>query len=79
MFRVGDLVQHTESGETGIVLKVRRREIASPHPNYRGKHPPIEGKVMNLVEVMWSNGTLDLHEAELLIKIKRNLVQDKRS
>ena len=74
-FRSGDLVQHAESGDTGIVLKVKRREIASPHTNYKGKNPPVEIKVMHLVEVMWSRGELDLHDANLLVKIEKNSSQ----
>ena len=60
--REGDLVvmsdktDMNDGGETGIVLKIRKREIASPHPNYRGKHPPIELKVVETVEVLWSQG-----------------------
>ena len=53
VLRVGDLVVFRTSlnGDAwapddefppGIVINVKRRETASPHPNYSGKHPPIE-------------------------------------
>ena len=75
--REGDLVVpnydtiENDNLETGIVLKVKKREVASPHPNYRGKHPPIEVKVEHRVDVMWGRGEITTHLAENLRRIKK--------
>ena len=75
--REGDLVVHAidpiESNnlETGIVLKIQKREVASPHPNYRGKHPPIEVRVEHRVDVMWCHGEITTHLVENLRRVKR--------
>lgn len=86
VLRVGDLVIFRTSldGDAwapddefppGIVINVKRRETASPHPNYSGKHPPIELKVEELAEVMWPDGvhthsTADLKRVKKKVKSK---------
>jgi len=76
--REGDLVVMSNGTDvedrdtTGIVLKIRKREVATPHPNYRGKHPPIEVKVIETVEVLWGHGQIDSHDARSLERVKKN-------
>ena len=71
--RVGDLVTHcsNEDKDTGIVIRIKKREVASPHPNYKGKNPPIELKVVESVEVMWGDSDISTHDALTLERVKR--------
>ncbi len=79
VFRIGDLVTFRTPVDDdnlvspGIIIKVRRREIASPHPNYRGRHPPIELKVEEIAEVMWSAGVIDTHNTTDLKRVKKKV------
>ena len=71
--RVGDLVllEGTYNLVPGLVIKTRKREVASPHPNFRGKHLPVEVKVERKAEVVWPNGEVGWHPYESLIKVKK--------
>ena len=71
--RVGDLVvlDGAYSLVPGLVIKTRKREVASPHPNFRGKHPPVEIKVERKAEVVWPDGEVAWHPHEALIKVEK--------
>ena len=71
--RVGDLVllDGAYNLVPGLVIKTRKREVASPHPNFRGKHPPVEVKVERKAEVVWPDGEVGWHLYETLIKVKK--------
>ena len=75
--REGDLVILREENKyedkihpPGLVIKVKKREVASPHPNYRGKHPPVEVKVIHSAEVVWPGGYVSYHEVDTLERVK---------
>jgi hypothetical protein len=53
------------------VIKIKKREVASPHPNYKGKHPPLELKVVEYIEVMWAPGHIDVHDSSNLKRVKK--------
>ena len=77
--KTGDLVSHANIADytTGVVIKITKREVASPHPSYRGKFPPLTVTVTKTAEVMWGDGIIEKHDVQELRKIKKDNLSEK--
>tara|TARA_Y100000592_G_scaffold62180_1_gene97137 strand:- start:565 stop:795 length:231 start_codon:yes stop_codon:yes gene_type:complete len=71
--RVGDLVMIDGNHDClpGLVIKIRKREVATPHTNYRGKYPPVEVKVEKTAEIVWPTGEIVLVNVDSLMKVEK--------
>ena len=76
--RVGDLVlmDGTYNQLPGLVIKIKKREVATPHPNFRGKHPPVQVKVEKTAEVVWPTGEVTFTNVDHLIKVEKEKSYD---